>query len=252
MHPALVRDSFAEKYLGKPVHRLIQPELAESALETLIGEGPVLVEAKLAAHAVGCAALLTGLGFRMIDINVQLDAPADTIRSAALPSIGSDIWIRDAAAADRDSVERVASVNLVTSRYHLDPQINPAAASRFKAAWAGNFFDGTRGQRLLVAERYGAVGGFLQVLEADEVGTIDLIALDSDLRGSGAFDGLIRTWLEQSPAIGRVVVGTQVSNVRSLRSYERVGFRVRATTFVLHYHVNATGEHRHHHEDPRG
>jgi ribosomal protein S18 acetylase RimI-like enzyme len=238
MHPALVRDVFAETYLGKPVHRLTSPAQAAAALESLRGMGPGLVEAKLGTDQVATTAQLTGLGFTVIDINVQLDAPAAAIRGLATATMTGDVLIREAAPADRAQVERVARDNLVTSRYHLDPLINPDAASRFKAAWAGNFFEGRRGQRLLIAERSGSVGGFLQVLESHDAGIIDLIALDPLLRGCGAFDGLIRTWLVHSRAIARVIVGTQVSNVRSLRSYGRIGFRVLATAFVLHHHLD--------------
>ena len=109
-----------------------------------------------------------------------------------------------------------------------------------KEAWAGNYFDGKRGEGLLVAERDGTVGGFLQVLERGDAGTIDLVALDPALRGSGAFAALIRTWLVRRPAIARVVVGTQISNVRSLRAYGRVGFRVCAASYILHCHGLAT------------
>ncbi len=159
-----------------------------------------------------------------------------TIRAADKPALVAGVCIRNATLADRSEVERVAGDNLVTSRFHLDPQIEPARARRLKQAWLGNYFDGKRGERLLVAECDKAVGGFLLVLERRDVGTIDLIALDPRLRGSGAFAGLIRAWLDSAPAISRVVVGTQISNVRSLRSYCRIGFRVCATAYVLHYH----------------
>lgn len=237
---ALVRDAFSERYLGKPVYRLAQNELADEALQSLAASGSFLIEARVPAEAVETMARLTALGFRVIDTGVQLDVPAAAIRTSTTPVLVAGVVIRDAVPADRLAVERVAGANLVTSRFHLDPQIDPARASRLKEAWAGNFFDGRRGERLLVAENDGGVGGLLLVLERGNVGTIDLIALDQGLRGSGAFASLIRAWLDSNPAIARVVVGTQISNVRSLRAYGRLGFRVCGAACVLHYHGDDT------------
>jgi len=225
-------DRFVESHLGKPVYRLTQPDRAAEALAGLAG--PFLVEARIPTEAVAEARRLTMLGFAVIDVGVQLDAPAASIRQRPAPA---GPWrIRAATAADRAAVERSAADNLVTSRFHLDPSIDPAAASRLKAAWAGNFFDGRRGERLLVVDCGGRVGGFLQTLERQDVGVIDLVALDPDMRGTGAFAGLIGTWLGEAPSIARAVVGTQASNVRSLRAYGALGFRVCGTSFVLHRH----------------
>lgn len=238
---SIVREAFAERYLGKPVYRLARIELAAEALQSLAGVGSFLIEAKVPTEAVGTTAMLTALGFKVIDTGVQLDVAAAAIRRSAEPILVAGVAIRDAAPGDRREVERVAVNNLVTSRFHLDPQIDPAGASRLKQAWAGNYFEGQRGERLLIAERDGVVGGFLLVLERGDVGTIDLIALDPWLRGSGAFPGLVRAWLDRAPGIARVVVGTQISNVRSLKAYGRMGFRVCGAAYMLHYHGDARG-----------
>ena len=34
----------------------------------------------------------------------------------------------------------------------------------------------------------------------------------------------------------KVLVGTQASNIPSIRTYEKMGFRTFSTSFVLHYH----------------
>lgn len=237
----LDRDSFTEQYVGKPVYRLAQVERAAEALRDLGNADAFLVVAKVPTTAVATTARLTALGFQIIDAGVQLDAAAGAIRATGGPDLAPELRVRAAIPADRPAVERVAAANLVTSRFHLDPQIEPASASALKRDWTGNFFDGRRGDRLLVTERNGEVGGFLLVLEHAEVGTIDLIALDPSLRGSGAFAALVHAWLDAAPAIERVVVGTQISNVRSLRAYGRLGFRVCGTAYVLHLHGGTQG-----------
>lgn len=230
----LSHDAFASLYLGRPVYRLSEVGKASEAV-TLLPVGPIpgLIEAKVPTHAVESLGVLTAAGFRVIDTNVQLDVAVAALTPAA---DGGGNWsIRDAVAADRVAVERVSGENLTTSRFHLDPRIDFEAASRLKSAWAGNYFDGRRGDRLLVIEAAGQIRGFLQVLERGAQGIIDLVALDPVVRGTGALAGLVHAWINRAPALERIVVGTQISNTRSLRAYGRLGFRVCGTTYVLHY-----------------
>lgn len=234
----LVLDTFASLHLGLPVYRLVQLDRAAEAVASVMNR-PSLVEAKIPVGSVAAIASLTELGFRVVDTGIQLDAPSSRVASRVASEAGAST-VRLARCGDRSDVEALAARTMVTSRYHLDPKIDPARASRLKSAWAGNYFEGARGQQLLVAEYEGAIAGFLQVLERDEVGTIDMIGLDPALRGTGALAGLIDGWLQRSSQLARLLVGTQASNIRSLRAYERLGFRVSATTFVLHYHSAST------------
>jgi RimJ/RimL family protein N-acetyltransferase len=229
-------DRFTSQHLGRAVFRLTDPERARDALEQLSGlPRPLMVEAKIPVDQVATAATLTAQGFRLIDTSVQLDVPVDALR---LPATDSPAWrVRPASAADRQAVETVSADNLTTSRFHLDPMLDKAAASRVKRAWVGNFFQGRRGDRLLVVDGDGRVGGFLLTLERDGEGIIDLVAIDPAFRGTGALEGLVRAWVEQAPRLTRLIVGTQVSNVRSLRAYARLGFRVSGASYVLHYHA---------------
>lgn len=232
----LSEDRFVGAQLGFPVYRLTDATRGGEALSQAALCRPAMVEAKVPVASVGTAIGLTSLGFRVIDTGIQLDVPAVAIAATAVST--SVPWrVRDAVPADRDAVERVSGDNLITSRFHLDPQIDVERATSLKRAWAGNFFDGRRGQRLLVAETEEGVSGFLLALERGTEGVIDLVALDPVLRGSGALAGLVSAWIERAPALARLVVGTQVSNVRSLRAYNRLGFRVCAAAYVLHYHA---------------
>lgn len=237
MGALLAHDPFSSEQLGVSVYRLVQAERAREALDLLSDASrPLMVEAKVPAGSVAVLRTLTALGFRLIDTGIRLDLPTPELKTDALPPRVA-LRVRDAARDDRDAVERVSADNLTTSRFHLDPQIGPERASRLKRAWAGNFFEGRRGQRLLVVETDGSVGGFLLALEKDTEGIIDLVALDPALRGTGALEGLLRGWVERAPALARLSVGTQVSNVSSLRAYGRLGFRVCAAAYVLHYHA---------------
>jgi len=240
---ALARDGFASEHLGVSVFRLTRPGDARDLLFGLADEpGPLMVEAKVSTEHPALVANLTKLGFWLIDTNVQLDVPAAALLNVPLPN-GSRSWrIRDAKPDDRSALAHLVARNMVTSRYHLDPRIEPARATAFKQVWLSNFFQGRRGDGLLVADADTGVQGFLLVLEKGDQGVIDLIAVDPALRGTGVVRGLIRAWLQRAPQITRVVVGTQVSNVASLRAYGKLGFRICATSYLLHYWRDAISQ----------
>jgi ribosomal protein S18 acetylase RimI-like enzyme len=139
---------------------------------------------------------------------------------------------------DRQAVEDIARKSFLYSRFHLDPAFSRAVADRIKAEWAGNFFHGQRGDHMVVAEVAGAVRGFLQLLQDEpERMTIDLIAVAEDVRGRGVASAMMGYAMRACRA-RTLRVGTQAANLASLRLYENLGFRVIATSYVLHRHGN--------------
>lgn len=232
-HAPWVKDAFLEQILGKPVYRLIEPAHAKKAIESAGRKEPWMIETKVPVAELDTLVMLCHLGFRLIDTNVQLDCSVAALASGPVPPQTS---VREARREDRQAVERIAADNLVTSRFHLDEQVGPELGSRIKRAWVANYFEGRRGDGMWVVEHNRAVAGFLLVLERGPVGVIDLIALDTTTRGLGAAGALIGAWLAGAPTIERVVVGTQISNVRSLRAYGKLGFRMCSAAYVLHCH----------------
>lgn len=234
----LAHDRFSSRHLGREVYRLLDVNRAVEALARIpAAASPLMIEATVPADCVETAGRLTALGFRVIDTGIQLEMPAARLAPSMPPAPPLTWHVRDARPDDRAAVERLSGDTLTTSRFHLDPRIDSRAATQLKRAWAANFFDGWRGDRLLVVEDNGAVRGFLLTLERDGDGVIDLVALDPSVRGTGALGGLLSEWLNRAPSLTRLIVGTQVSNVRSLKAYERLGFRVSSASYVLHYHA---------------
>jgi ribosomal protein S18 acetylase RimI-like enzyme len=228
-----VVDHFLGECLGRKVLRLQSVDAVPSALDELRGHASWMIEIRVPVDGVQTLAVLTKQGFGLVDTNVQLDCPASQLRN--LPW-RSDVWtIRAAQAADRNAVSAIATTQLTLSRFHLDPQVDARLASEVKRAWVDNFFESKRGDGLFVVDD-GQIAGFLLVLERGTLGVIDLIAVAPRIRGSGAVAALISAWLDKSPAIDRIVVGTQIANVRSLRAYSKLGFRVCGATHVLHRH----------------
>jgi GNAT superfamily N-acetyltransferase len=228
------RDAFLERCLERPVFRLRHIAAASRVIAEAKASRSWMIEARVPVEQVEALALLTSQGFQIIDTNVQLDCVPESL---SVPVATSVEWrIRPAQATDRGAVQTLAALHLTTSRFHLDPRIGEQAGARVKREWVGNFFDAKRGDHMFVVDTPAGVSGFLLVLERDRLGVIDLVAVEPRARGTGAAGALVGTWRAASPHLERIVVGTQISNVRSLRAYGKLGFRVCSATHVLHRH----------------
>jgi ribosomal protein S18 acetylase RimI-like enzyme len=180
------------------------------------------------AEALG---VLEEAGFRVVDVNVTLERTgADGPGSAS---------VAPAAGGDDDELLRIAGSAFRYSRFHLDPLIQPEVADRVKREWVRSYLEGRRGIELLAAHADGRVVGFLAVLEAaDGARVIDLVGVAAEARGRGIGEALVTEFAHRHGEDGRVLrVGTQVANVPSLRLYEKLGFRTRSATYVMHRHT---------------
>ena len=189
---------------------------------------PAFAQAKVACDDVRTAGALQDAGFRVVDVNVTLSCPA---HPDDLPA-----GVDEAREADRDAVLSLAEHHFTVSRFHRDPAIPAAAAGAIKRDWAAAYFDGRRGERLLVGRRDGRPVGFLGVLASEPgVRVIDIVAVDTAERGGKVGSSLVKALLASFD--GRVGVGTQIANTGALRFYERLGFLVTDTHYVLHLHA---------------
>jgi ribosomal protein S18 acetylase RimI-like enzyme len=89
----------------------------------------------------------------------------------------------------------------------------------------------------------GAAVGFLTALVAVEAGrrvaTIDLVGVDSGRQRSGVGSALVAAFAAHYGGCDLLRVGTQAANLPSLGFYERLGFTIQQTAYVLHRHVIA-------------
>lgn len=201
--------------------------------------GPAFFYAKIPARQVEPMLVLTRGGFSAVDVNVILrrEPPSQ-------PAISKEqkILVRNHRPEDQGDTLAIAASCFVYSRFHLDPQIPTALANRVKRAWVDSYFQGRRGERLLVAVQNGQVVGFLAVLNrrthnASEC-IIDLVGVNPTHQGRGVGRKLVEHFINDS--VGRdivLTVGTQVANIPSIRLYESCGFRMADATYVLHAHV---------------
>lgn len=200
--------------------------------------GPALYYAKVDTSAVAAVRALSRAGMHVVDVSVALDFDDQAPRCLVARKT---VMVDDCGPEDADAVLDIAGSCFRYSRFHVDPDVPRAIAHRIKREWVANYVRGQRGERLLVARRDGRPVGFLAVMssrEADRpIRIIDLVGVHDDYQRQGVGTALVEAFLGAAgQGDGRRVV-TQASNIPSLVLYERLGFRVTRTGYVLHMHV---------------
>ena len=77
---------------------------------------------------------------------------------------------------------------------------------------------------------------FLLIYKNPDELVIDLIATAHDYRRRGISSDLIKCAEKLHHDRHRIIVGTQVGNIASVRLYEKAGFRLFDSKYVFHYH----------------
>lgn len=233
----LEADAWMARMLGKPCYRLhvggaVSPADVRDALQGAVADEVSFVDAKVPTDRLDAVAALQGSGFLLVDTNVVLELRRPPPRS----SVGTGITMRDAQPADAAGVRSVARTSFAFSRFHLDPEVPTATANELKAEWAGNYFNGTRGDLCAVAvDAAGPCAFLLGLAPSPGELVIDLVAVAARAQRQGLGGALVRhVWETTDPE--RMTVGTQLANVGSLRFYESLGFRVRSASYVFHRH----------------
>jgi ribosomal protein S18 acetylase RimI-like enzyme len=221
-------DTWLGERLERPVLTFEDGDDPAEVARATAERAPAFAQAKVGTADVATAAALQDAGFRVVDVNVTLS------RRAGVAEAPQDVG--DAGETDRDAVLEIAGRHYDVSRFHRDAAIPRSVANAIKRDWAAAYLDGQRGERLLVVRRDDRAVGFLAVLAPSAaVRVIDLVAVHPDARGSGAGSALVNALLASGD--GRVDVGTQIANTGALRFYERLGFVVGETRYVLHLHA---------------
>lgn len=175
---------------------------------------------------------LISFGFNLIETNIQL-----SIESSRLKFNHHDC--RFALPKDKECVKKIAYESFQHSRFFKDPMISNKKASLLKSSWAENYFNGGRGDWMIVLEISNKVVGFLQLIKGKEGSlVIDLIAVKNDFQGRGLAKNMIYYAVEKCLTKSTLIkVGTQLSNIESLKFYNTLGFNINSSYFISHYHI---------------
>ena len=195
--------------------------------------------AKVPAGRVEILHSLLPFGFKVVDVNVIYSRSPDE-------SIGtfdaSSVSVLDMIPDHHDAVLDIAESSFDYSRFHLDPEIPNETANSIKREWIANYVSKKRGEELLVALLDGKPAGFLAILATESQGrrcrVIDLVAVNRQSRGRGIGNALVRSFIQRYAGVCDLLrVGTQAANIPSVRLYERSGFLLEETIYVMHAHV---------------
>ena len=225
-------DPFLGSFLDRPTFSVTSPKNCNRACFGTGKQG--FADAKVSSNEPKTGRWLQDVGFRLIDTNVQLDRPVGLEWPERKGFTKYEI--RFARNEDRPEIENIAGNSFVFSRFHLDPDIPNESADQLKSAWAGNYFEGKRGDNMVVASIRRNPVAFLQLLQQSETLVIDLIAVSASHQGKGLATEMIRFAAENCGVFQKILVGTQIANVPSLRVYEKLGFRICGASYVFHYH----------------
>ena len=231
-------DPWLSQRLGKKAYRLVidetihtRPRLAEEIVHYL--PTGAFVEARVPYEDRVTAVALEHAGFCPIEELVTFEI--ETADIVARSTIG----LRWAHPADRDEVVHLARQGFTHSRFHLDRDIASTTANEIKADWAGGFFAGVRGNRMVVAERRGDIVGFMLLIDVENSTIIDLIAVSEQARGKGIAADMIGFSVDQiALGVMRIRVGTQAENLPAVSLYSSMGFQPVAKQLTFHRHVD--------------
>ena len=232
----LIRDGWLSEIFKYDVFKLSinQPsnvkELSQHFRDEL-RKNPVFIYAKIPVGDIACMHLLENEGFHLIDTNIAFEQHIEKNEA-----MSDNMTVRFARVEDEGQVRRIAGNSIKFSRFHLDPKIANEMANTLKEEWAGNYFHGQRGNEMIVSERDGHIAGFLQLLFSGDILVIDLIAVSEEFRRKKIASNMIAYAEAKIEGFNRIRVGTQIANIPSLLFYERLGFRILNTSYILHYH----------------
>ena len=229
----LHEDAWLSERFGHPVYN-VDPSGDLGPFDG--GAVPASYAAKVPTTALDRVHALADAGFKLIDTAVTLSRASD----ARVARGTSGVAVRPARPDDRDAVLDVASSSFTESRFHADPVVPGPVADQIKRDWAGAYFSGERGDRLLVADVDGAIAGFVALLAtgagSERTHVIDLIAVARAAQSRGAGTALVAAAVAE-PGAALVRVGTQIRNTASLRLYLKAGFVIESSSYVLHKHA---------------
>lgn len=205
-------------------------------------EQPVaMYYAKIATDQVELVRQLGKAGLYVVDVNMTFRL--NNKGPAHVSSPGYPSWsIGEITADQHEEVLAIAGSCFRYSRFHLDPLVPSKIAHRVKHDWILSYVTGQRGEKLFVASANGKLAGFLAVIATESGGksgrTIDLVGVDKTFQGQGAGQALGKFFIDYyRDRCDFLNVGTQGANVPSIRLYQKLGFSLMKSEYVMHMHV---------------
>lgn len=186
-----------------------------------------LLQAKIPAQRLDLADALAGLGFRLVEGEVDLSLMIG-MKSDSLSAV------RIAQAEDIPLLRTVAAGVFAASRFR-QPWYRQQDSGRFYATWIEKAVLGTFDhQCLLVLGNDGQPEGFISLRDiGQQEARIGLLAVFPDAQGKGVGSRLMAAaiaWCQQQ-RLQRLRIATQIANLAALRLYQRHGAIIESTAY---------------------
>lgn len=204
--------------------------------------------AKVDTDQISSVRELSAAGLYVVDVNVTLSI--DTrVNGGARPGTPA-IAIREIQPSDYEATLATAASCFRYSRFHLDPQVSASIANLIKREWIQNYILRKRGEQLFVALKDDRPVGFLAAIASNvkdaRAYSIDLIGVADEHQGQGVGLALTSFFINRyRDDCNLLQVGTQAANIPSLRLYQKLGFYVSRTQYVLHGHFGCAEPNAH-------
>ncbi len=213
---------FETDVLGAPVARLLSSK----------EEGPFppkawLVSSRIPTSETKSINAIKEIGFREIESLITFRRPIEAIKDGAKPQL--------AKASDFNDCLDIGRTSFSFDRFHADPGVANAAASKLKETWVKNSLEGRADAVFVTREGDRTTGFNLCRLDGREV-TIDLIAIANGMKGRSLGEKLIEQALNYYAGTADFIrAGTQINNMASNRLYLKTGFSEFSRQTTLHW-----------------
>lgn len=233
------RDAFLESILDRPTYKISKfTDHVDLKLlkDKKYGKKGSFFYTKVDFSNVSTLRAFESSAFKIIAENITLERKGGKANTIEPFRDRQQYEIRLAQDKDRNFVENIAKKNFSHDRFHQDHNIENSLADEIKRQWAGNFFLGKRGDAMVVATANNYPVAFLLLLLAKKHSVIDLIAVSQKHRNKGLSKQMIGYALQNLSDRNRWIVGTQSTNLPSVKLYESMGFQTIGSQYVLHKH----------------
>lgn len=219
----------------------ILPDIASSFGKAWVSwaeeAGYKLLSARLSPEQIHAIQGLESSGFRYVEVYITLER--DLSRH---PPEGVSIDISPASPEDAERIGIIASEAYIYDRLHADPRIGQNIGDEYKRAWGINSCRGYA-DKVLRANVNGEIAGFITLRKKHPVASeydfvlIDLIGVLEQFQRLSIGKNLVEAgchWAKEQ-GVKYVEVGTQGSNIPSLRLYRKSGFRDTDAKVTFHW-----------------
>lgn len=179
-------------------------------------------------------------GFQLADVLITFHLNVGSLNPTPDSLSSSLITIRPSRAEDEMMLMEIARTAFTNDHFHRDRHFPKHKSNELFAKWIYNCCHGLADMVLVAAEEKEEPCGFItckieKMGREIKYGVIDLIAVSPLHQSKKVGTQLVREairWFAQNVQL--IFVGTQANNRASIRTYEKVGFRLLCTELTFH------------------